>query len=70
MFLIANQTMIMVRKKLVFSSPTRKKIMRLGSVELDLRTERAGNCRKNHAYVESILNRLVRKQWVKKKDMD
>ena len=26
--------------------------MILGSAELDLRTEKAGNCRKNHAYVK------------------
>ena len=42
-FLIDDRTMITVRKKLFFSYPTRKKIMILDSVGLDLSTEKAGN---------------------------
>ena len=42
----------------VFSSPTRKTIMMLDSVALDLWTEKAGN----HAYIENILNRITIKR--------
>ena len=70
MFLIDDRTMITVRKKLFFSYPTRKKIMILDSVGLDLSTEKAGNRRRNHAYVESILNRIITKQGLKENDID
>ena len=33
--------------------------MRLHSVGLALRIEKARNCRKNHAYFESILNSII-----------
>ena len=62
--------MTTVRKKPVFSSPTRKKIRILDSVGLDLWTEKAGNRRRNHAYVESILNRIITKQGLKENDID
>ena len=68
MFLIDDRTMITVRKKLFFSYPTRKKIMILDSVGLDLSTEKAGNRRRNHAYVESILNRIITKQGLKENE--
>ena len=67
-FLIDDRTMITVRKKLFFSYPTRKKIMILDSVGLDLSTEKAGNRRRNHAYVESILNRIITKQGLKENE--
>ena len=70
MFLIVDRTMAAVRKKLFFSSSTRKKIMILDSVGLDLSTEKAGNRRRNHAYVESILNRIITKQGLKENDID
>ena len=57
-------------KKLFFSSPTRKKIIISDSVGLDLWKEKAGNRRRNHAYVESILNRIITKQGLKKNDKD
>ena len=57
-------------KKLFFSSPTRKKIMILDNVGLDLWKEKAGNRRRNHAYVESILNRIITKQGLKENDID
>ena len=60
--------MTTVRKKPVFSSPTRKKIRILDSVGLDLWTEKAGNRRRNHAYVESILNRSITKRAQEKRD--
>ena len=41
-FLTANQTMMTVRKKLFFPSQTRKKIMILDSIGLDLWTEKEG----------------------------
>ena len=43
--------MTAARKKLFFSSLTRKNIMILESFELDLWTEKAGNRRRNHTYV-------------------
>ena len=52
------------------SSPTRKKIMILDSVRLDLSTEKAGNRRRIYAYVESILNRIITKQGLKENDID
>ena len=52
------------------SSPTRKKIMILDSVRLDLSTGKAGNRRRDHAYVESILNRIITKQGLKENDVD
>ena len=57
-------------KETVFSSPTRKKIMILDTVGLDLSTDKAGNRRRNHAYVESILNRIITKQGLKENDID
>ena len=48
-------------KETVFSSLTRKKTMILDSVGLDLSTEKAENRQRNHAYVESILNRIITK---------
>ena len=62
--------MTAVRKKLFFPSPTRKKVMILDSVGLDLSTEKAENGRRNHAYVESILNRVITKQGLKKNNID
>ena len=44
--------------------------MILDSVGLDLSTEKAGNRRRNHAYVESILNRIITKQGLKENDID
>ena len=44
--------------------------MILGSMGLDLSTEKAKNCRINHAYVESILNRIITNQGLKEKDID
>ena len=70
MFLIVDRTITTVRKKLFFSSLTRKKIMILDSVGLDLSTEKAGNRRRNHAYVESILNRVITKQGLNENDID
>ena len=57
-------------KETVFSSSTNKKIMILDSVGLDLPIEKAGNHRKNHSYVESILNCIVTKQGLKENDID
>ena len=62
--------MTTVRKKLFFSSLTRKKIMILDSVGLDLSTEKAGNRWRNHAYVESILNGIITKQGLRENDID
>ena len=62
--------MTTVGKKLFFSSPTRKKFMILGSVGLDLWTEKTGNRRRTHAYVKSILNRIITKQGLKENDID
>ena len=70
MFLIVDGTMTTVQKKLLFSSPTRKKIMILDSIGLDLSTEKAGNRRRNHAYIESILNRIIKKQGLKENNID
>ena len=70
MFLIADRTMTKVGKKLFFSSPTRKKFMILDSVGLDLWTEKTGNRRRTHAYVKSILNRIITKQGLKENDID
>ena len=50
--------MMTLQKKLPFSSPTRK-ILISDSVGSDLSTEKARNRRINHAYVESILNRVI-----------
>ena len=44
--------------------------MILDSVGLDLSTEKAENGRRNHAYVESILNRVITKQGLKKNNID
>ena len=44
--------------------------MILDSVRLDLSTEKAGNRRRIHAYVESILNRIITKQGLKENDID
>ena len=57
-------------KETVFSSLTRKKTMILDSVGLDLSTEKAENRQRNHAYVESILNRIITKQGLKENDID
>ena len=57
-------------KKLFFSSPTRKKIMILDSVGLDLWKEKSENRRRNHAYVESISNRIITKQGLKENNKD
>ena len=69
MFLIVDGTMTTVQKKLLFSSPTRKKIMISDSIGLDLSTEKAGNRRRN-AYIESILNRIITKQGLKENSID
>ena len=61
--------MTKVWKKRFFSSPTRKEIMILHSVGLDLRTEKAGNRPENHAYVESILNCIIQ-NGLKENDID
>ena len=70
LFLIADRTMTTVRKKFFFSSSTRKKIMILDSVGLDLWTEKTRNRRIIHAYVESILSRIIAKQGLKENDID
>ena len=57
-------------KETVFLFPDEKKIMILDSVGLDLSTEKAGNRRRNHAYVESILNRVITKQGLNENDID
>ena len=58
-------------KETVFiSSTTRKKIMILDSVGLDLWTEKAGNLQGTHAYVESILNHIITKQGLEENDVD
>ena len=44
--------------------------MILDSIRLDLSTDKAGNRRRNHAYVESILNRIITKQGLKENDID
>ena len=44
--------------------------MILDSVGLDLSTKKAGNRRRNHAYVESILNCIITKQGLKENDID
>ena len=62
--------MTTVRKKLFFSFPTRKKIMILDSVGLDLWIEKARNRQRNYAYVESILNRIITKQGLKENVID
>ena len=49
-------------KEIVFFFPDGKKIMILDSVGLDFWTQKAGNRRRNHAYVESILNRIITKR--------
>ena len=68
--LIAGRTMATARKKLFFSSTTRKKITILDSVGLDFWTEKAGNLQRTHAYVESILNRIITKQGLEENDVD
>ena len=50
--------MMTFQKKLPFSSPTRK-ILISDSIGSDLLTEKAKNRPINHAYVESILNRII-----------
>ena len=57
-------------RETVFFFPDEKKDYDLRHVGLDLWTERAGNLRRNHAYVESILNRIVTKQGLKENDID
>ena len=44
--------------------------MILDSFGLDLSTEKARNCRRNHAYAESILNRIITKQRLKENGID
>ena len=44
--------------------------MILDSVGLNLQTEKTGNRRGNHGYVESIFNRLTIKQGLKENDID
>ena len=44
--------------------------MILDSVGLDFSTEKAGNRRRNHAYVESILNRIVANRELKENDIN
>ena len=43
--------------------------MLLESVGLDLSTEKTGKLRRNHAYVESILNHIITKQGPKENDI-
>ena len=69
-FLIADWTMITVRKKMFFFFPDEKKDYDIESIGLDLWTERAGNRRRN-VYVESIfLNRIIIKRKLKESDKD
>ena len=56
-------------KETVFFFPDEKKDFHLDSFELDLWTEKAENRRRNHAYVESILNRIITKQGLKENDI-
>ena len=44
--------------------------MILGSIELDLSTEMAGNRRRTHAYAERNLKRIATKQGLKEDDID
>ena len=44
--------------------------MILDSVGLDFWTEKAGNLQRTHAYVESILNRIITKQGLEENDVD
>ena len=57
-------------KETVFFFPDEKKDYDLRQRLLDLSTEKAGNRRRNHAYVESILNRIITKQGLKENDID
>ena len=59
--------MTTVRKKLFLNE---KKDMILDRVGLDLWTEKTGNRRRTHAYVKSILNRIITKQGLKENDID
>ena len=47
-----------------------RNIMILDSVGLNSQTEKTGNRRGNHGYVESIFNRLTIKQGLKENDID
>ena len=53
-----------------FSSQTRKNIIIFDRVGLDLQTEKFGNRRRNHAYIEYILNHIITKQGLKASDID
>ena len=53
-----------------FFSHSRKKIMILDSTGLDLWTEKDGNCQRNYAYVERILNRIITKQGLNENNID
>ena len=44
--------------------------MILDSIRLDLRTEKAGICRRNGVYVKSILNRIIIIQGLKENNVD
>ena len=57
-------------KETVFFFPDEKKDFDLDSDGLDLWTEKAENRRRNHAYVESILNGIITKQVLKENDID
>ena len=56
-------------KETVFFFPDEKKYFDLDSDGLDLWTEKAENRRRNHAYVESILNRIIAKLGLKENDI-
>ena len=57
-------------KETVFFFPDEKKDYILDNVGLDLSTGKAGNSRRNYAYVESILNRIITKKGIKENHID
>ena len=58
-------------KEIVFFFPDEKKGFDIESIALDLWTERAGNRRRNRAYVKSIfLKRIIIKQGLKESGKD
>ena len=57
-------------KETVFFFPDEKKDYILDNVGLDLSTDKAGNSRRNYAYVESILNRIITKKGIKENHID
>ena len=58
-------------KETIFFFPDEKKYYDVERIGLDLWTERAGDRRRNHVYVESIfLNRITIKRGLKESDKD